>query len=185
MSVYPIPQPSYDTQFLNINDLEIVKQKRLNFIGNPEIIQINELIIGITNYELLHNILSNSVKKNNSNTLDLLLESFLKQRSLMPIIPSIIKDDDSRESTIPVDVKKLNNIHFEVLPDIVITPFKKVQFARKNQDTIFINPYKVVNANEENQELGSFVNIYLLPPSKNGTKVNKRLIVDKVKISDN
>ena len=196
---FPIPQPEYNLSFLNINDLEIVKQGRLNLVGNPELIQINEILIGITNYEMLAEILSNCVKENKNSMMDLIFDSYLKQRSFFPILPNLPKEFDFSteenvistnysEVNIPLEIKQLNKTHFEYIPDIIITPFKNVPFAKKSKDTVFINPLKVINcnynSNTSNKEIGSYVSLYVFPPSKSGTKVHERLLVDKVSISE-
>ena len=148
---------------------------------------------------MLAEILSNCVKDNKISTMDLLFDSYLKQRNFVPLLPNLPKEfdfnnDENSVSTnyseinIPLEAKNLNKTHFEYIPDIIITPFKNVPFAKKNKDTVFINPLKVINCNynitNTNKEIGSYVSMYVFPPSKNGTKVHERLLVDRVTISE-
>lgn len=172
-----------------MDNLTIYKNKRISFISNPQLIQVNEVIIGVTNYELIQEILNQSFKISNMlPNIDLTLDSILKQRSLMPILSHKVKDeeDDKSTSTINVDYRKMKHFYFATIPDLILAPFKNVPLFKKSSNSIFVNPSSVI-ANTINQGdiLGSFVRIYVFAPDKNlGTSILNRLRIDRVNIEE-
>ena len=159
------------------------KSKRLRFIGNPQLIQINEIILGISNYELIDEILSNSLKSSKTSNVDLILDSILKQRSFMPILP-LKKEDDS--TSINVDYRKMSNLFFSTVPDIFITPFKNIPLGKKSNNSLFVNPSSLITHSKTKGDiLGSYLSMWIYPVNTlSGSNILNRIRVDKINIEE-
>lgn len=182
LNIYPIPQPKYDSKLVNIEKYELFKRKRLNFIGNPQIIKINEVIFGVTNYEMIDEILSNSVKSTKTSNIDQVLDSVLKQSSFLPVLPM---KKENFQSNLLLEYREFEKLVIETIPDVYITPFKNIPLAKKSNSSIFINPLSAVYKSRNSEVLGSYINMYVYPNSKIlGTSVVNRIRVDRVVIEE-
>jgi DNA polymerase alpha subunit B len=164
---YPLPQPPFN--FKNsktISDLDIVKKKqRLKLIGNPQIFGLNELVLGVANFDVIKDMMSNStiVPKDKKPT-DSCLEMLLAQRSFYPVLASSINagDLDKIEKNIVVDYRKLGYLSMqEMMPDIIICPSAFQPFVKKINTTICINPGSIYKGND----LGTFAKLAIFPPN--------------------
>src|SRR5690606_18724399 len=93
---YPLPQPAYNLNNIkSLNSLEIVKKRRLKLIGNPQIFQLNETILGVANFDVVKDISSNSIFNDKKPT-DSALEMILSQRSFYPVLTNSITEDSEK-----------------------------------------------------------------------------------------
>ncbi|CAD8068043.1 unnamed protein product [Paramecium sonneborni] len=146
-SFHPVPQPP-----LNI---KVEQQKRkvenLMFVGNPCILQIEDMTIGIINEEVISEINSASEKIGDQklNKIDLALNQLIEQRSFVPINPT----------KFPCDFTKQEFLDFDQCPDVIITPSHFTQSAKLINQTVFVNPqffqpaqqYAIVTFNGNNE----------------------------------
>jgi DNA polymerase alpha subunit B len=163
---YPLPQPAFNFKDnKTINNLEIVnKKKRLKLIGNPQIFQLNEVILGVANFDVINNVIANSLMSPEKKPTQSSLEMLLAQRSFYPILANSVNTDevDKIEKNIIVDYRKLENLSMkEMMPDIIITPSAIPPFVRKINSTICINPGSIYKGNI----LGTFAKLAIFPPS--------------------
>lgn len=168
--------------FLDITHLEIFKQGRLKLNSNPQIFQLNEIILGIANFDVVKEMISSSLRSNNKIPLDATLENIVLQRSFMPMLPSDSGENlSSHDKLLNLDYRKMPSLHFEVVPDIVITPSILPPFVKTLNNTLFINPSTAMKGNS----LGSFIRMFVFPPSQfTGTSVFPRLKIDLCNIQD-
>jgi hypothetical protein len=157
---YPLPQPPFNiSQLKNINNFEIYKKKRLKFISNPQIFQLNEIFFGVANFDVLKDMISNSLIKDKS-PMDSSLEMLLKQRSFYPVLATSASEDNDNK-TITVDYKQLDKLYMKEIPDIIITPSSLPNYVKKVHSTYFINPGTLYKGNS----MGSFAKISVFQPS--------------------
>ncbi len=177
ISYYPLPQPPYDLNFINTSHLEMIRDGRMKFISNPSVIQVNEIIIGVSNFEYFEEVKqqSNFEKKG----INPILNSILKIRSFYPLIP-FKSEDGTLKSTI-IDYTQLEKLQFlDVIPDIFIYPNKNLAYAKSHHKSLFIHP-GCVCPNLGNK--GNFVRIYAYPNTKlTGLDVINRVKVEKIVI---
>lgn len=149
----------------NINNLDIVKRGKLKLIGNPQIFQLNEIIVGVANYDVTKDMIFNSLKSTFKTPIDSSLEMMLQQRSLYPIVPYSINADENEkmEKVITVDYRKYQNFHMEYIPDIILTNSSMSPFVKKINNTLFINPGSLYKGNS----IGTYSKITIFPPSVN------------------
>jgi hypothetical protein len=156
---YPLPQPPFNlSQLKNINNYEICKKKRLKMISNPQIFQLNEIYFGVANFDVLKDMISNSVIKEKS-PMDSSLEMLLRQRSFYPVLSTTASEDDNK--TINIDYKRLDKLYMKDIPDIIITPSSLQSYVKKIHSTYFVNPGTLYKGNNT----GSFAKISIFPPS--------------------
>lgn len=162
--------------------MEIFKQGRLKLNSNPQIFQLNEIIIGIANFDVVKDMISSSLRSNNKVPLDSTLENIVLQRTFMPILPSDSGENSNcHDRLLNIDYRKMSSLHFEVVPDIVVTTSILPPFAKTMSNTMFVNPSTAVKGNS----LGSFIRMFVFPPSQfTGTSVFPRLKVDLCNIQD-
>jgi len=182
VNIYPIPQPKYNMTLLNMDKYELYKKRRMSLIGNPQIIKINEVIFGVTNYEMIDEILSNSIKSTRQSNIDQVLDSILKQTSFLPVLP-IKKEND--QSNILLEYREYSNLLIDTIPDVYITPFKNIPLAKKSNSSLFINPISAITKSKHGETLGSYINMYVYPNNKLvGTSIMNRIRVDRVIIEE-
>lgn len=142
LNYYPLPQPPYNFNGNKlIQNLELIVKGRIHFIGNPYVLEINEMICGIANYDLIKDMTANCVKSKNKSIIDSALETVLGQKSLYPILQNTIHHEDAEkiEKIITTDITQLNRFSFDTFPDLIITTSGMVPFIKKINSTIFIN----------------------------------------------
>ena len=154
----------------NFNNLEIVKRqkvssciKQLKLIGNPQTFQLNEMIIGVANFDVVKDMISNSIRNSNKTPLDSSLDMLLQQRSFYPVLPNLVnsEENDKMEKIITVDERKLQDLHFAFVPDVIITPASNINpYIKKVNSTLFINPGSLMKGPNP----GTFVKIVSCPP---------------------
>ncbi|CAD8050771.1 unnamed protein product [Paramecium primaurelia] len=127
---HPVPQPP-----LNIKveqQKKKVQVENLMFVGNPCILQIEDMTIGIINEEVISEINSGSEKigVQKLNKIESALKQIIEQKSFVPINPT----------KFPCDLSKQEFLDFDQCPDVIITPSHFTQSAKLIDQTVFINP---------------------------------------------
>jgi DNA polymerase alpha subunit B len=140
----------------------------LKLISNPQIFQLNEIIIGNANFDVIKDMISQSISTSSTGKrpVELAVENILHQKSFYPLLPNSVNSEDIEkiEKTITIDERKLNEISMGVIPDIFISPISTMQpSVKKISSTLFINPgYLIKNGNP-----GTFARITSYPPDVN------------------
>jgi hypothetical protein len=104
----------------------------------------------VANFDVVKDMISNSVRSSNKVPLDSSLDMILQQRSFYPLLPNTVTDDiDKIDKNICIDERKIKNFHLNAIPDIIITYASNMNpFVKKISNTLFINPgslYKASN----------------------------------------
>ncbi len=152
---------------------------------------MNEILIGVANFDVVKELISNSLRSQMKVPLDSSLEMLLLQKSLYPILPNLVNSDDieKMDKIITVDNRKLSKFSFEMPPDVVITSSSSMNhYIKKSHSTLFINPGTLI----KNGKPGSILKITSYPYEvkynlifKNGKSndIISRLKVDIIKLS--
>ena len=181
---YPLPQPPFD----KINSSFIVNKgnPEIIFISNPQIFPLNEAYIGVANFDVIKDIIVNSVHSSDINTVDKACEMILYQKNFYPILPNttVQKYENNQERVTTVDLSQYNYLNFDKIetnPDIILTNSAMKPFAKKIHGTVFISCGSFFKGNN----YGEIAKITLHIPSKETkeTDINKRVKVEFIKIN--
>ena len=176
----------------------MIQSNRIQFISNPHTVQINEAILGITNFEYFSEVKGHSNFE--SKGINPIIETILTQRNYYPLIPFKIESEERErdgrtkvnyENTASIiDISQTEKLLFEIIPDIFIYPNRGLAsvFKKDNTKNIFISPGCVNPVNDKTNKSsmkGSYVNLYLYPVSKTtGFDICNRLKVEKINIEE-
>ena len=181
---YPLPQPPFD----KINSSFIVNKgnPEIIFISNPQIFPLNEAYIGVANFDVIKDIIVNSVHSSDINTVDKACEMILYQKNFYPILPNttVQKYENNQERVTTVDLSQYNYLNFDKIetnPDIILTNSAMKPFAKKIHGTVFVNCGSFLKG----KNYGEIAKITLHSPSQEITDINKRLKVEFIKINAN
>lgn len=183
---YPIPQPPFDKINDSFKGSKIGKDgAEIIFISNPQIFQLNEVFIGIANFDTIKDTIMNSLHSELLNTVDKACEMILYQKNFYPILPNTIMQnyEDNQDRTITVDLsqyKYLNFDNYDTPPDIILTNSLMKTFAKKIHGTVFINCGSFVKG----KNYGEIAKITLHNAFK-ATDIYKRLKVEFININPN
>ena len=181
---YPLPQPPFD----KINNFFIGSKgnSEIIFISNPQIFPLNEAYIGIANFDVIKDIIVNSIHSSEINTVDKACEMILYQKNFYPVLPNttVPKYENNQERVATVDLSQYNYLNFdriETNPDIILTNSAMKTFAKKIHGTVFVNCGSFCKGNN----YGEIAKITLHNPSKETkeTDINKRVKVEFIKIN--
>jgi hypothetical protein len=108
--------------------------------------------------------------------MDTSLEMILQQRSFYPVLPHLVgSEDDKMEKAITIDERKLQDLHFAFVPDLIITPSLNFSpYIKKVNSTLFINPGSLMKTAGP----GTFVKIVSCPPDVNNLNNIFRTILE-------
>jgi hypothetical protein len=143
--------------------LDPTKNPKLKLIGNPQTFLLNEMIVGVANFDVVRDMISGSIRTPGKLPLDSSLEMILQQRSFYPVLPNLInsEENDKMEKIVTIDERKLQDLQFNPVPDLIITPVSTINpFIKKINSTLFINPGSLMKGNNP----GTFVKIISCPP---------------------
>lgn len=121
------------------------------------------MIVGVANFDVVRDMISNSIRSESKNPLDWSLEMLLQQKSYYPVLPNLpnFDENDKMEKVITIDERKLQDLSFSFVPDLIITPAYNISpCVRKVNSTLFINPGSLIKTNNP----GTFVKIISCPP---------------------
>ena len=183
---YPIPQPPFDKINDSFKGSKIGEDgAEILFISNPQIFQLNEVFIGIANFDTIKDTIMNSFHSKELDTIEKACEMILYQKNFYPILPNTLLQnyENNQERIITIDLsqyKYLNFDNFETPPDIILTNSLMKTFAKKIHGTVFINCGSFVKG----KNYGEMAKITLHNAFK-GTDINKRLKVEFININPN
>lgn len=178
---YPLPQPPFD----KINDSFITSKRNpeITFISNPQIFQLNEAFIGVVNFDVIKDIIFNSVHSPEINTVDKACEMILYQKNFYPVLPNTlpVNNENNQERVVTVDLSQYKFLNFddnEAPPDIILTNTMFRNFAKKIHGTVFVNCGSFMKG----KNYGEIAKITLHKASRE-TDINKRVKVEFIKIN--
>ena len=138
------PSPFYPDEKLFRIDIPFTTggpaEKMVHCVGNPSMIKINEVVIGLTSTDILMHLGKEEVaqKSVSSNRLERLVEHMLNQQSFYPVFPG------SGSDVVPLDMQHNDKWRMPVSPDILLVPSRLATFARPlSNGTLAINPGQV------------------------------------------
>ena len=175
INYYPLPQPSYDKLYNEIN----VNNNQIKFISNPQIFQINEIIFSISNFDFIQNINNNCIRSSNKIPIDNACEMILYQRNFYPVLNNTISEENENnlDKNIYYEFSQYNHLMYDIQPDILITNSNLVNFSKKIYNTLFINPGSLFKG----KAIGSFLRITTFPPTRT-LEILKRIKIDVIKV---
>ncbi len=178
---YPLPQPPFD----KINDSFITSKRNpeITFISNPQIFQLNEAFVGVVNFDVIKDIIFNSVHSPEINTVDKACEMILYQKNFYPVLPNTlpVNNENNQERVVTVDLSQYKFLNFddnEAPPDIILTNTMFRNFAKKIHGTVFVNCGSFMKG----KNYGEIAKITLHKASRE-TDINKRVKVEFIKIN--
>ena len=174
INYYPLPQPSYDKLYNEINN-----NNQIKFISNPQIFQINEIIFSISNFDFIQNINNNCIRSSNKIPIDNACEMILYQRNFYPVLNNTISEENENnlDKNIYYEFSQYNHLMYDIQPDILITNSNLVNFSKKIYNTMFINPGSLFKG----KAIGSFLRITTFPPTRT-LEILKRIKIDVIKV---
>jgi DNA polymerase alpha subunit B len=134
--------------------------KHVHCVGNPSMITINEMVIGISANDVLFHLSKEEVahRPPGVHRLEKVVEQLVKQQSFYPLFPA------SGES-MPLDMRYAEKWTMPISPDILIVPSKLATFAKKlTNGTLALNPGQLAKGTSG----GSFakLTVYPIPSDK-------------------
>ncbi|MCQ2820068.1 MAG: hypothetical protein MJ252_22605, partial [archaeon] len=163
ISFYPLPQPKFNFEDYDCfkTDAKLSKGD-VKSISNPCIFMLNEMLFANCNYDVVKDIINNSIRSKNKSPIDSALSTILLQKSMYPLLPNTNNEDQDKIGKFnPIDINNISFFSFDILPDIFIVNSNLTSFIKKNNNTIFFNPGQFFKGNT----LGTFCKITLHPPS--------------------
>ena len=176
---YPLPQPPFDA--LNKNYENTFRNTNINFISNPQIFTFNEADIAVVNFDVLKDIISNSVYTSKIQTLDKACDMILNQKNLYPVMANTINTsyENSMEKITTIDLMKYDFLSFDTKPDIILTSSLLKNFVKKYRGTIFVNCGSFIKGKNFG-ELGK-ITIHSMKNVEN-IELSKKIKVEFIKI---
>lgn len=157
LNYYPLPQPPFeiDTPF---------KDKNIIYVGNPQLLPINEMIFAIVNYDFIRDI-NNNIVKDKRSPIDTSIDILLSQKNMYPLIPNYVNGDDvdKMDKVNIVELSQIDKMAFDIFPDVIITNSAMQPFVKKYNSTVVINGGSVFKGKAETP--GNVVKIMEYPPN--------------------
>lgn len=154
--VYPCPpltdradatEPSWDDNKVGGLDLD----PSIHLVSNPAVLQINELLVGISANDCLFDLATQEIAENRPDArIQRLASHLLAQRSFYPLCPPANK--------MPLDPTRLADYSLPEL-DILIAPSKLGVFANQSDHTLIINPGHLTKGTQG----GTFAQLHVHP----------------------
>ena len=121
------------------------------------------MIVGVANFEVVRDMISNSIRNQSKAPIDGSLEMLLLQKSYYPVLPNLpnSEENEKMEKVIIIDERKLQDLNFSFIPDLIITPTSNMPpYIKKVNSTLFINPGNLMKGNNP----GTFVKMISCAP---------------------
>ena len=156
-----VDSPFYPDEKLFRIDIPFVAggptEKTVHCVGNPSMLRINELVIGLTSTDVIMHLGKEEIaqKSVSSNRLERLVEHMLNQQSFYPLYPG-------NGDVVPLDMRFNDKWRMPVSPDILLVPSRLATFARPlSNGTLAINPGQLAKGTSG----GTYarLNIYPIP----------------------
>lgn len=136
-----VPSPFFPDEKLFRLALPLSKpgpSKRLHVVGNPSLLQINEVVVAVTSTDVLMHLGKEEIAQRPvaSNRIERLVEHMVLQQSFYPLYPAPVASDAP-----PLDMRFNDKWRMPVSPDLLLTPSRLATFARRLPNgTLAVNP---------------------------------------------
>ena len=159
LNYYPLPQPPFE-----IDNKPPLKDENIIYVGNPQLLPINEMIFAIVNYDFIRDI-NNNIVKDKRSPIDTSIDILLSQKNMYPLIPNYVNGDDvdKMDKVNIVELSQIDKMAFDIFPDVIITNSAMQPFVKKYNSTIVINGGSVFKGKAETP--GNVVKIMEYPPN--------------------
>jgi hypothetical protein len=159
LNYYPLPQPPFE-----IDNKPLLKDENIIYVGNPQLLPINEMIFAIVNYDFIRDI-NNNIVKDKRSPIDTSIDILLSQKNMYPLIPNYVNGDDvdKMDKVNIVELSQIDKMAFDIFPDVIITNSAMQPFVKKYNSTIVINGGSVFKGKAETP--GNVVKIMEYPPN--------------------
>jgi len=135
---FVFPQPPYVASAKGKDRSSSNTCENLHLVANPSIVRLSGLTIGLTSYDVLHDLFCNSFTKGTEQNIypqpAELAAHLVKQGSFYPLYPPA--------PAFPLDSTQLRHIEFPFVPDVLVVPSRLPIFAQITAGTAAacINP---------------------------------------------
>lgn len=159
LNYYPLPQPPFE-----IDNKPLLKDENIIYVGNPQLLPINEMIFAIVNYDFIRDI-NNNIVKDKRSPIDTSIDILLSQKNMYPLIPNYVNGDDvdKMDKVNIVELSQIDKMAFDIFPDVIITNSAMQPFVKKYNSTVVINGGSVFKGKAETP--GNVVKIMEYPPN--------------------
>ncbi len=176
LNYYPLPQPSFNKIIKNLH------YDNIDFIPNPHIMQINEILFANINYDIIAEINQNTIRSNNNSPIDSSLQMLFYQRSLFPVLSNTIyiNDSEKMDKVLSYDITQEKFFKMDDIPDIVIINSGMTSFVKNIFNSLVINTGGLVKG----KNFGNISKISVYNPSRT-EKILQRTKVEIIKVNGN
>lgn len=176
LNYYPLPQPSFNKIIKNLH------YDNIEFIPNPHIMQINEILFANINYDIIAEINQNTIRSNNNSPIDSSLQMLFYQRSLFPVLSNTIyiNDSEKMDKVLTYDITQEKFFKMDDIPDIVIINSGMTSFVKNIFNSLVINTGGLVKG----KNFGNISKISVYNPSRT-ENILQRTKVEIIKVNGN
>ncbi len=176
LNYYPLPQPSFNKIIKNLH------YDNIDFIPNPHIMQINEILFANINYDIIAEINQNTIRSNNNSPIDSSLQMLFYQRNLFPVLSNTIyiNDSEKMDKVLTYDITQEKFFKMDDIPDIVIINSGMTSFVKNIFNSLVINTGGLVKG----KNFGNISKISVYNPSRT-EKILQRTKVEIIKVNGN
>ena len=176
LNYYPLPQPSFNKIIKNLH------YDNIEFIPNPHIMQINEILFANINYDIIAEINQNTIRSNNNSPIDSSLQMLFYQRSLFPVLSNTIyiNDSEKMDKVLTSDISQEKFFKMDDIPDIVIINSGITSFVKNIFNSLVINTGGLVKG----KNFGNISKISVYNPSRT-ENILQRTKVELIKVNGN
>ena len=176
LNYYPLPQPSFNKIIKNLH------YDNIEFIPNPHIMQINEILFANINYDIIAEINQNTIRSNNNSPIDSSLQMLFYQRSLFPVLSNTIyiNDSEKMDKVLSYDITQEKFFKMDDIPDIVIINSGMTSFVKNIFNSLVINTGGLVKG----KNFGNISKISVYNPSRT-ENILQRTKVEIIKVNGN
>jgi hypothetical protein len=176
LNYYPLPQPSFNKIIKNLH------YDNIEFIPNPHIMQINEILFANINYDIIAEINQNTIRSNNNSPIDSSLQMLFYQRSLFPVLSNTIyiNDSEKMDKVLSYDITQEKFFKMDDIPDIVMINSGMTSFVKNIFNSLVINTGGLVKG----KNFGNISKISVYNPSRT-ENILQRTKVEIIKVNGN
>lgn len=129
------PQPSFDqAEIIQAmeGESDVSQRVDVHLVGNPCVLRINELIVGICTADPIRSLSGNEASRSPGDRMTRLASHIVQQRSFYPLFPPA---EGSQLS-----MANINMLSLEQSPDVLLLPSQLNPFAKRIGDVLCVNP---------------------------------------------
>lgn len=150
------PQPPFDqAEIIQAMDGEsdTINEHQVNvqLMGNPCVLRINEVVVGICCADPIRSLSGNETSRSPGDRISRLASHILQQRSFFPLFPP---PEGSQLS-----MANIQNLELEKTPDLMLLPSVMPAFAKRVGETLCVNPGKLTKGSTP----GTFARLTIHP----------------------